>query len=167
METIAHIGRHSLQQKPFLIVETIPFQWKPFLIVEAIPFSGSHSFLWKPLPLVEDIPFSGSHFLQQKRFVLVETAFFPFSGRHFFQRKPLTFNETNYFQWKTFNRWHFLYWKLFLLLESIHFSGSDSFQFFFRKAFVFGGNHCPQLKPILLEKAYFFSGSMVEAAPFN
>ena len=64
METIASSGRHSFQQKLFLIVETISFQWKPFLLVEAIPFSGSHSCLWKPLPLVEEIPFSGSHYFQ-------------------------------------------------------------------------------------------------------
>ena len=45
-------------------------------------------------------------------------------------------------------------------MEAISFS-------FFRKSFVFGGYNCPQLKPIFLEKAYFFSGSMVEAASFN
>ena len=48
--------------------------------------------------------------------------------------------------------------KPFILVAAISFS-------FFRKAFIFGGNHCPQLKPIL--KPILFSGNIVEAAPFN
>ena len=120
------------------------FQWKPF------PISSSHFFQWKPFP------FSGSHFLQQKLYVLVKTAFFPFNGSHFFQRKPLAFSGSNSFQWK-----------LFLLTDDIflHFSGSHSFQFFPQSLCFWciprSWNQSFQKKPVV------FTGSMVEAAPFN
>ena len=55
---------------------------------------------------------------------------------------------------------HSFLWKPFLLVETIPFS-------FFRKAFVFGGNDCLQLKPMLLAEAILFSGSVMEAAPFD
>ena len=67
------------------------------------------------------------------------------SGRHSNQWKPFILVETIPFSWKSF-----------LVVEAIPFIGSHSFYFFIRKAFVFGGNHCPQLKPIFLEETYSF-----------
>ena len=78
------------------------------------------------------------------------TAFFHFSGSHFFRENHWPLVEAIPLMETTpSDRWHFLYWKLFLLLKVIPFS-------FLRKAFVFGGNHCPKLKPIFLEETYSF-----------
>ena len=123
--------------------------------METIAPSGRHSFQWKPFPLVEAIRFSVNCFLS-------------FQWKPFLQRKPLTFSRNNLFQQKllllidgiSFIGSYSFYWKPFILVGAIPFS-------FFRKAFVFEENHCPQLKPILLKKSIRFSGSMVKDASFN
>ena len=113
---------YPFQRKPFLLTEAISssgghsFQRKSFFLAEAIPL---HSFQWKPFPFVKAVCFSGNCFLS-------------------FQWKPFLLDETIGVQWEQFllvetapfNTWYFLYWKLFLLLEAVHFSGSHSFQFF-------------------------------------
>ena len=163
METIAPSGRKSFQWKSLLLVESIPFQWKPFLVVEAIPFSGTHSLQWKHFTLMETIAPDERHSFQWKPFPLVEAVrfsvkcFLSFQWKPFLQRKPLTFSRNNLFQQKllllidgiSFIGSYSFYWKTFILVEAIPFS-------LLRKAFVFDGNHCPQLKPIFLEEAYSF-----------
>ena len=117
----------SLQWKPLLLVETFPFgrshsfQWKPFFSVKNIPFIGSHSFQQKPFIFMETIAPSGRHSFYWKPFPLLETVrfsfkcFFSFSGSCFFrgnhwpQQKQFLLVET-----APFDRWNFLYWKLFL-----------------------------------------------------
>ena len=60
MEAIIFSGSHSLQRKPFVLLEAIrikgkrSFKSKLFLLVEPIIFSGIH---W---PVVEIIPLSGN-----------------------------------------------------------------------------------------------------------
>ena len=151
MENIAPSGRQFFQLKPFFLVETIPFQWQSFLVVEAIPFGGNHSFYWKPSILMETIAPSGRHSFQLKPFPLVEAVrfivkcFLSFQWKPFLQRKSLTFSGKNFFQWKLlfFDRWHFLYRELFLLLESIHFS-----------------RRCSQKKPLPAVETNFFRRSL-------
>ena len=129
--------------------------------METITLRGRHSFKWKPLFLVEAVRFSVNCFLS-------------FQWKLFLYRKLLAFSGSNSFQWKlllsidgiSFIGSYSFYWKPFILVEAIPFS-------FFRKAFVIGGNHCIQLKPIFLEEAYYFQQAwwklllLIETFPFS
>ena len=129
------------------------FRWQPYVLLEPICLSGKLSFWSNIFLLVEVIIFLETIGLQQKSVHLVGTA--PFNGRHF------------------------LYWKLFLLLEAINFSGNHSFQWnpfpvveaiHFRERFCFLGDHCPWLKPFHLVEAISFQTKLlllIETFPFS
>ena len=93
---------------------------------------------------MEPIAPCGKHSFQWKPYTLVGAVrfrvncFLSFQCKPFLQRKSLAFSRSYSF-----------YWKPFILVQAMLFS-------FFRKAFVFGENHCRQLKPIFLEEAYSF-----------
>ena len=164
METVSFNGSRFFQGKALLLVKTNSFsgshsfQWKPFL------FSGSHSLSWKPIILTETIAPSGRHSFQCKLIPLVEAVRFSvncllsFQWKPFLQRKTLAFSGNNFFSGNCFffDRWHFLYCKLFLLLEAIHFSGSHFLPEVFCEKRCSQKNYCPQLKQIFLEEAYSF-----------
>ena len=108
----------------------------------------------------------GKRSFKSKLFLLVKAIFF-FFGNH----QP----EVDIYSVKTvpFNGRHFLYWKLFLLLEAIHFSGNHSFQWKpfpiveaipFRESFCFSWKSLPIVETFSFSRSHFF---LEEAAPFN
>ena len=129
--------------------------------METIARSGSHYFQRKSVALLEAIRFSGKCSFQSNLFLLVEAIIFT------------ACSSIHSIQWKfvPFNRKHFLQWKLFLLLEAIHFSENHSFYWKpfpvveaipFRESLCFSWKSLPhffQWKLLLLIETFPFSGS--------
>ena len=155
MEVTTFSGSHLLYQKLFVLVENAliirnySFQWKPLLLVEAIG-------LWQySFHLVETVPFNGRHFLRcPENFPQGKLP--PGQGQGLVQDQRqnqgwgVIFLGGSFSRAISLNGSYSFYWKPSILVKTIPFSGSHSFQ---GKHLYFVGIIAP-----------FF---LVEAAPFN
>ena len=125
VEVTTFSGSHLLYQKLFVLLENAlisrnySFQWKPLFLVETIG-------LWQySFHLVETVPFNGRHFLRcPENCPRVKLP--PRLGSGFGLGLALELGLGGNFPRGQFSQNHFPQWKLFLLLEAIHFSENHS-----------------------------------------